>query len=76
MRINIKKTKLMRISNNEAKQLKVSLEITVINILEQVKLLCCLGSIITNDCTCHTEIKRRIGMMERMLLQKKELKRG
>jgi len=59
MRINIKKTKVMRISKNEAKQLKISIDG---NKLEQVKQLCCLGCIITDDCTCHTEIRRRIAM--------------
>jgi len=41
----------MMISNDEAKQMKIN---TNGNMLEQVKQLCYLGSIITDDSTCHT----------------------
>jgi len=43
MRINIKKTNVMRISKNEVKQLNVSIDG---NILKQVKELCYLSSIL------------------------------
>jgi len=57
MRINIKKTKKITISKNEAKQIKVNIDD---NRLEQLQQFCYVDSILTDDCTCHTEIKRRI----------------
>jgi len=70
MRINIKQTKVMRISKNEAKQLKISIDGYI---LEQEKQFCYLGSIITDDSACHTEIKRRIAMGKTAFAKKKNL---
>ena len=46
------------------------------NNVEQVKQCCYLGSKITEDCTCHTEIKRRIAIEKNVFAKRKELLRG
>jgi len=58
---------------NEAKQLKLCVDG---NKLEQARQFCYLGSILTDDCTCHTEIKRKIAMGKSAFLKRKELLRG
>jgi len=45
-------------------------------IIEQVKEFCYLGSMISNDASCHREIKRRIAMGKEALSRRKELLRG
>jgi hypothetical protein len=57
MRINKKKTKVMRISKGEQKIVKINIDGEE---LEQVKEFAYLGSTITEDARCHREIKRRI----------------
>jgi len=59
MKIIIKKTKTMRISRTEGRKLIITINGIK---LEQVSQFCYLGSVITEDCRCHTEIKRRIAM--------------
>ena len=59
MKINIKKTKLMRISKQPGKVVKLFIDGYQI---EQVSSFCYLGSIITEDGRSEKEIKCRIGM--------------
>jgi len=75
-RLNIKKTYMMRISTNEAKQMKKLKNSIDGNILEQLKQLCHLGSILADDRTCHTEIIRRIAKGKNALRKRNELLRG
>jgi hypothetical protein len=73
MEINIAKTKVMRISRTGGK----SMDITVNGVkLEQVKQYCYLGSMITEDCKCQTEIRRRIAMGKEAFNKRGELLRG
>ena len=53
----------------------MKINIDVIN-LEQVRQYCYIGSIITEDCTCHTEIKRRIAIGKKVFAKRKESLRG
>jgi hypothetical protein len=73
MKINIKKTKTMKFSRTEGG--KVS-DIIDGKKLEQVRQFCYLGSMLTEDCRCHTDIKRRIAMAKEALTKKGELMRG
>ena len=73
MKINRKKTKVMRMSKYEGKRVKI-----VINgeEIEQVHQFCYLGSLITEDCRCTAEIKRRIAMGKESFWNRGELLRG
>jgi len=73
MKINIKKTKTMRISRTEGRKLTITINGIK---LEQVSQFCYLGSVITEDCRCHTEIKRRIAMGKEKFTKRGELLRG
>jgi hypothetical protein len=73
MKINIKKTKVLRISRKEGKPMTVNING---NKLEQVTQFCYLGSIITEDCRCHAEIKKRIAMGKEAFNKRGELMRG
>ena len=73
MKINIKKTKIMRISKGQVKTVNIILDGKE---LEQVGAFCYLGSMITNDAKCHVEIKRRIAMGKDAFYKRKELMRG
>ena len=57
MKINLKKTKVMRISRKEGS--KITIKIDGVK-LEQVKQFSYLGSTITEDCKSHSKIRRRI----------------
>ena len=73
MKINIAKTKVMRISRTGGK----SVDITVNGVkLEQVKQYCYLGSMITEDCKCQIEIRRRIAMGKEAFNKRGKLLRG
>jgi hypothetical protein len=73
MKINIKKTKVMKISRAEE---PTTVEITINEEeLEQVDKFCYLGSVVTKDAKCHTEI-RRISMGKDAFYKRKELLRG
>src|SRR6266536_6656587 len=74
MKINIKKTKMIRNSRTEGRLLTVSVTING-NKLEQVKQFCYLGSMITEDCRCHMEIKR-IAIGKEAFNKRGELLRG
>ena len=73
MRINIKKTKIMRMSRKGDKKMSITVNGSK---LEQVSQFCYLGSMITEDCRCHTEIKRRIAMGKENFMKRGELLRG
>ena len=57
MKINLKKTKVMRISHTANKNIKITIDGTRIEAVAEFKYL---GSIITDDGRCATEVKRRI----------------
>jgi hypothetical protein len=73
MKINIKKTKVMKISKE--KETTICIKISGEEI-EQVKEFCYLGSLISSDAKCHKEIRRRIAMGKEAFLTRKELLRG
>jgi hypothetical protein len=74
MKINIKKTKAMRISKGGKKAiLKITLNGEEI---EHVEKFCYLGSMVTDDARCHVEIKRRIAMGKDAFNKRWELLRG
>src|ERR1043165_7607201 len=56
MKININKTKVMRISKRGEETINITLNGEEI---EQVKKFCYLGSVVLEDARCHVEIKRR-----------------
>ena len=73
MKINIKKTKVMHIRKGKAKQMKITVKGMV---LEQVKEFKYLGSLITEDARCHSEIRRRIAMGKQSFMARGELLRS
>src|SRR6218665_2501648 len=73
MKINIKKTKIMRISSGKERTVKISIDEKE---LEQDGKFCYLGSMITSDAKCHVEIWRRIAMGKDAFYKRKELLRG
>src|SRR6218665_2991673 len=72
MKINIKKTKIMRISSGKERTVKISIDGKE---WEQVGKFCYLGSMITSDAKCHVEI-RRIAMGKDAFYKRKDLLRG
>ena len=72
MKINIKKTKVMKISKE--KETTICIKINGEEI-EQVTEFCYLGSVISSDAKCHKEIRRRIAMGKEAFLKRKELLR-
>ena len=58
MKINLKKTKVMRITHTINKNIKITIDGVRIKAVTEFKYL---GSIITDDGRCETEIRRRIG---------------
>jgi|SRR6218665_1443118 len=62
MRINIKKTKVLKISKGKETIVRINVGGKEI---EQVKEFCCLGSMITADAKCHREIQRRVGIKKK-----------
>jgi len=58
MRINVKKTKVMRMPGRKGRKLRI-----VVNgkELESVTQFCYLGSMVTEDCRCECEVRRHIG---------------
>ena len=75
MKINIRKTKVMKISKREGSRTTVKIHIGGEEI-EQVKEFCYLGSMITTDAKCHRDIKRRIALGKEAFTKRKELLRG
>src|SRR6218665_3059928 len=73
MKINAKKTTVMKISKGTELAMKI---VVAGEIREQVKEFCYVGSIISDDARCHREITRRIAMGKEAFYRKKELLRG
>ena len=73
MSINVKKTKVMVVSKAGKIQCQITLDN---NVLEQVSQYKYLGSWITEDARCDTEIKARIAMAKQAFWNNKELMRG
>ena len=76
MRINTKKTKVMRISREEGKSMNITING---NKLEQVTQFCYLGSTITEDCRLqksHRNKKKRIAMGKEAFNKRRELLQG
>src|SRR6218665_3666496 len=73
IKINIKKNKMVRISNGKERTVKISIDGKE---LEQVGKFCYLGSMITSNAKCHVEIRRRIAMGKDAFYKRKELLRG
>ena len=73
MKINIKKTKVMRISRTEGAKAKILIDG---NSLEQVMEYCYLGSTVTSDGKCHKDIRKRIAMGKTAFNKRSELLRG
>jgi len=59
MKINTKKTKVMKISEGTESAMVI---LVAGEIIGQVKVFCYLGSMSSDDARCHREIKRRIAM--------------
>ena len=57
MKINLKKTKVMRITHLKNRTMKIIVEGKVLEVVQEFKYL---GSIITNDGRCETDKRRRI----------------
>jgi len=73
MKINTKKTKVMKISKDKEASISIIIDGEEI---EQVKEFCYLGSLISSDAKCHKEIRRRIAMGKEAFTKRKELLRG
>ena len=73
MRINMKKTKVMRISRKEGRKLKILIEG---HKLDQVEQFVYLGSLVTEDGRCTKEVRRRIALGKTVFSKRKELLRG
>jgi len=73
MRINTKKTKIMRMSTVEGRTMKITVNGQN---LERVKQFCYLGSLVTEDCrSCH-DVRRRIALGKVAFNKKSDLMRG
>ena len=59
MKINIEKTKVMRVCKTGGKKMKITINT---HRVEQVRQFVDLGSAIIEDCKCHEEVKRRIAI--------------
>src|SRR6218665_464230 len=75
MKTNTKKTKVMKINRveGEKKNLKITIDGEEI---EQVTEFCYLGSLISSNAKCHTEIKKRTAMGKEAFTKRKELLKG
>src|SRR3984885_11701661 len=73
MKINTKKTKVMKISKDKEATISIIIDGEEI---EQVKEFCYLGSLISSDAKCHKEIRRRIAKGKKAFAKRKELLRG
>jgi hypothetical protein len=70
MKINIKKTKVMRVSRNGGEVVNI---VTNGNRVKQVKSFKCLGSTMAEDGRCVTEIKVRCALAKEAFSRRKEL---
>src|SRR6218665_3113618 len=86
MKVNTKKTKVMKISKATESAMKILAEGELLEqvmkivaegeLIEQVKEFCYLRSMIFDDAKCRREIKRRIAMGKEAFSRRKELVRG
>src|SRR6218665_3540689 len=72
MKINIKKTKVLKISKGKETIVRINIGGKEI---EQVKEFCYLGSMTTADAKCQRKIKRRITIGKEAFLKRRELLR-
>src|SRR6218665_15698 len=72
MKVNIKKTKVMKVSRTGEGEISITIDGER---LEQVDRFRYIGALITSDGRCETEIKTRIGMAKNVLNQRRELLR-
>jgi len=73
IRINTKKTKIMRMSTVEGRTMKITVNGQN---LERVKQFCYLGSLVTEYCrSCH-DVRRRIALGKEAFNKKSDLMRG
>ena len=70
IKINIKKTKVIRVSKQGGGNLNIVLNEETI---KQVAQFCYLGSLITDNGSCSKEIKARIGMAKTAFYRRREL---
>src|SRR6218665_1606820 len=70
MKVNIKKTKVVKVSRKEGGVINITINGEILEQVEQFKYL---GALITSDGRCETEIKTRIGMAKNAFNQRKEL---
>jgi len=75
MKINTKKTKVMKISRIEGEEKNTKITVDGEE-TEQVTEFCYLGSLISSDAKCHKEIKKRIAMGKKAFTKRKELLKG
>ena len=68
MRINIKRTKVLKISKGKKTIVRNNIGGKE---FEQVKEFCCLGSMHTADAKCHGEIKRTIAIGKEAFLKRR-----
>src|SRR6218665_2489131 len=73
MKINIKKTKVLKISKGKDTMVRINIGGKEI---EQVKEFWYLGSVITTDAKCHREIRTRIAIGKEAFSKRRELLRG
>src|SRR6218665_55808 len=72
MKINIKKTKVLKISKGKETRVRINIGGKEI---EQVKEFCYLGRVITTDGKCHREIRRRIAIGKEAFSKRREFLR-
>jgi len=70
MKINIKKTKIMKVFRNVGEEINIMINGSRI---EQVKSFKYLGSTMTEDGTCETEIKVRIALSKEAFSERREV---
>jgi hypothetical protein len=70
MKVNVKKTKVMRVSREGGGEMKIVIEGSIV---EQVSNFKYLGSYITDNGRCEVEIKTRIALAKDAFMKRKEL---
>jgi len=73
IRINIKKTKVMRVYKTGGKEMKITINSQKV---EQVRQFVYLGNAITEDCKCHEEVQSRIAIGKEAFSKRGGLLRG
>ena len=75
MKINIKKTKVLRVSKLKRSSNSIKIKIDGIEV-KQVKIFCYLGSIISEDGKCESDIRCRLGMAKTKFIENIQLLTG